>query len=76
MSTRISEEENLIARARRAARKLGLRMQKSRQRTFVPNLDNFGHFMIVDEETGFVFAGERYDWTPEDMLGFANGRCD
>lgn len=53
--------------ARRALGKLGYAMRKSRQRTHVPNLDNRGHYMIVDVERNFIVAGERFDMTLDDI---------
>jgi hypothetical protein len=68
MSHYPKEEKRLEARARRATRKMGLRMLKSRQRAHVPNPENFGHFMLVDDLTNIAVAGERFDLTAEDVL--------
>ena len=49
--------------ARRALKKLGYAMRKSRQRSHVPNLDNRGHYMIVSLHDNVVVAGDRFDMT-------------
>ncbi len=64
------EQDHLEARARRAARAVGLIARKSRQRAHVPNLDNFGEFMLVDAERNFVVAGGRYEMSAEDVLDY------
>ena len=55
----------LEARARRAAKRAGLRAVKSRKQE---SLDNFGGFMLVDLQTNGVVDGRRYDLTPEDVI--------
>jgi hypothetical protein len=64
------ELDRLEARARRAARAVGLIACKSRQRAHVPNLDNFGEFMLVDAEGNYVVAGGRYDMSAEQVLDY------
>jgi hypothetical protein len=64
------EQKCLEARARRAARALGYRIRKSREWKRVPNLDNFGGFMVIDVERNFVVAGSRFDMTAEDVLAW------
>ena len=67
-------DQSKEARARHAARDVGLRVCKSRQRTNVPNLDNFGELMLVDAERGWVVAGSRFDLTPDEVLEFCKQR--
>jgi hypothetical protein len=49
--------------ARRALKRLGYALQKSRQRSLVPNIDNLGHYRIINVARNFVVAGEKYDMT-------------
>jgi hypothetical protein len=65
-----SESQLLEARARRAARRVGLRVRKSRQRTYVPNMDNFGAYMLIDGERGYVVAGSKFDLSAEEVIAF------
>jgi hypothetical protein len=53
--------------ARRALRRLGFSLRKSRQRLHVPNIDNAGHYRIVDAERNFIVAGEKFDMTLADV---------
>lgn len=61
----------LESRARRAAKRAGYRLQKSRSRTF--HMNDYGEFMIVDAESDCVVAGSRYDMSAEDVLSFFAG---
>ena len=63
----------LHARARCAARRAGLIAKKSRQRTHVPNADNFGEFMLIDGHQNYIVAGSRFELTAEDVLAYCNG---
>jgi len=58
-------------RARRALKKLGIRLHKSRQRT--EHLNNWGHYMLVDDRN-CVVAGSRYDMTLEDIAQWLNAK--
>jgi hypothetical protein len=53
-------------RARRAARRVGLRAIKSRSRNPLYR----GAFMIVDPSTGFPIAGFNYDLSAEGVIDF------
>jgi len=57
--------KNLESKARRRARRYGLRVVKSRRAI---SLDNFGEFMLVDATCNFVVGGSRFDWTAEDII--------
>jgi hypothetical protein len=65
--TRLTEQA-LDARARRAARKVGLIARKSRWRA--NTIDNHGEFMLVDPFTNVPAAGFRYDLSAEDVIDF------
>lgn len=69
----LEEQQGREARARRAARRAGLRALKSRQRKGVPNLNNRGAFMLLNENNGVV-AGDRYDLSTEDVIEIAERR--
>jgi hypothetical protein len=61
-------EEALDARARRAARKVGLLARKSRWRA--GTVDNYGGFMLVDPRTNLAVDGTRYDLSAEYVIDF------
>lgn len=56
---------NLVAKARRVARRHGCRITKSRQRFHINNL---GGFQVVDRYRNEVIAGSNYDCTPEEII--------
>ena len=53
--------------ARRAAKRLGYRVVKSRRQE---SCDNMGGLLLVDTYTNLVTLGERFDLTPDDVMGF------
>jgi hypothetical protein len=55
------------SRVRSLARRRGYVVRKSRQWKHVPNLDNFGDYMLCDARTNFVVLGSRFDATLEDI---------
>jgi hypothetical protein len=55
------------ARARRAARRVGLVARKSRRAI---TLDNHGFFMLLDAERNFVVLGERFDLKPDEVVEY------
>jgi len=57
------------SRARRAAKRVGLSVRKSRR---MISLDNFEGFMLVDPHLNCVVRGERFDLTVEDVIAI----CD
>lgn len=64
----MSISENAIeARARRAARSVGLVARKSRWR--LGSCDNYGEFMLTDERN-VVVLGQRFDATPEEVIEY------
>ena len=46
-------------RARRAAKRIGLKARRSRWRA--GSIDNLGDFQIIDPQQNWVIAGERFD---------------
>ena len=58
------------SRVRSMARRRGYAVRKSRQRQNVPNLDNFGEFMLVDTHTNFAMLGSRFDASLGDIEAY------
>ena len=61
-------ERAVDARARRAAKKVGLLARKSRRRA--GSAENFGQFMLVDADSKRAVAGFRYDMTAEQVIEY------
>ncbi len=59
-------DSRLEARARRAAKKVGLVARKSRWRA--NSLDNHGGFMLVEPRRNYLVAGEHFDLTAEAVI--------
>jgi hypothetical protein len=57
------------ARVRRLAVQYGYRVHKSRQRNNVPNLDNFGNYMLIDDHNAVV-TGSCFDASLDQILDF------
>ena len=53
------------ARARRAAKRVGLIARKSRR---MRSCDNFGGFMLIEPHSNGVVEGLRFELTAEDVL--------
>jgi hypothetical protein len=70
MITADISERALEARARRAARKIGLIARKSRWR--VGTIDNYGEFMLTEPMRNICVAGSRWDMTADDVLEYCN----
>jgi hypothetical protein len=62
------------ARARRAARRVGLYAQKSRSRS--RSINDRGKFMLMDPCRNAIVAGERFDLEPEDVIALCNKHQD
>lgn len=60
-----SDESRVRAKAQRA----GYAVRKSRQRK-VPNLDNFGQFMLIDIDHNGAVLGSRFDASIDDIEAF------
>jgi hypothetical protein len=58
----------LEARARRAAKRIGLVAKKTRWRA--GSVDNYGGFMLIDPGTNFVQAGVRFDMSAEEVIAY------
>ena len=56
----------LDAKARRAARRVGLYAKKTRYRN--GSGDNRGRFMLLDPHRNTPVAGERFDLDPEEVI--------
>lgn len=63
-------QKTLEARARRAARRVGLIARKTRWRR--DSIDNFGNFMLIEPYGNYVVAGFRFDMTPEDVIAYCS----
>jgi len=61
-------EHALEARARRAARRVGLIARRSRWR--VGTIDNHGGYMLVDPSANIPVYGSRWDLSAEDVIEF------
>jgi hypothetical protein len=68
----IDTESAMVARARRAAKRARLVARKSRGRQ--GTVDNRGGFMLIEPYRNIVLAGERFDWSGEDVIGFCQDR--
>jgi len=60
------------ARARRAAKRVGLLARKSRQG--VGTIDNLGGFRLIDPDGNFIVAGERFDLDPDEIIELCQER--
>jgi len=67
---RIIYESALDSRARRAAKRVGLRAIKSRWRR--DSVDNFGGLMLLDPLKNMIVDGSRFDLSAEQVID----RCD
>jgi hypothetical protein len=54
-------------RARRRARRVGLRAKKSRRRLSV---DNHGGFRLIDPATDVIEVGEKFDMSAEQVIEY------
>jgi hypothetical protein len=55
------------SKARRLARRLGLRLIKSRQ---MISMDNLGNFMLVDASRNFMVGRGRFEWMADDVIKY------
>jgi hypothetical protein len=69
-----SELSALDARARRAAKRVGLVAKKSRWRQ--GTVDNYGGFMIIEPHGNNVLLGQRFDVSAGDAIAFCQSRGD
>ena len=61
-------EAALDARARRAAKRVGLVARKSRRRAV--SLDDFGGYALIDPHLNFIVAGEKYNLDAEAVIEY------
>jgi hypothetical protein len=73
MSATHTAQRRLEDRARRAAKRVGLRARKSRSH---PSLDNEGYFMLVDPDRNWVVAGSRFELSAEDVLEYCEHQTE
>jgi hypothetical protein len=59
------------ARARRAAKKAGLAVRKSKWRA--GTIDNYGQFQIIDPQFNIPVAGFKYDLSAEEVIEYCVG---
>ena len=62
------------ARARRAAKKVGLITRKSRWHA--NSADNWGGFMLIDPYTNGCVAGFRFDMSATEVIAFCRSYAD
>ena len=58
-------------RLRRWAKRLGLKVMKSRARRL--HLDNFGEYMLVDTSANVIVDGSKFDLSLEDIERILHG---
>jgi hypothetical protein len=63
-------EAQLESRVRAQARRAGYRVAKSRAWKNVPNVDNFGDYMLIEVDGNLVVLGSRYDASLDDIEAF------
>ncbi|MEI7296584.1 hypothetical protein WCQ02_30960 [Paraburkholderia tropica] len=61
------EDMRIESKARRAAKRVGLNMTKSRR---AESADNLGHFMLINSSANSIVAGEKYDMTAEQVIAY------
>ena len=66
------EDPALESRARRAAKRVGLRARKSRWR--LGTIDNRGGFQLLDPYRNWIVAGEKLDMSAEDVIAYCASR--
>jgi len=60
-------EQAIEARARRAAKRVGLMARKSRCQL---SIDNRGEFQLIDPFANRIIAGEKFDLTAEEVIEY------
>jgi hypothetical protein len=64
-----TKTKSLESRARQAARRAGLRAEKSRTRKHFHSNDH-GGWAVIDDEHQHILVGEDYDMTAEEVIAF------
>lgn len=70
-----NKKRNRESRVRRLAHRRGYVVRKSRRRKFVPQLNDFGWYMLIETNRNLVVLGERFDASLDDIesfLGYPN----
>ncbi|MFZ0846152.1 MAG: hypothetical protein WAM62_10200 [Pseudolabrys sp.] len=57
-------------RIRSLAKRRGYRLRRSREWKNVPNLDNYGEYMLIDAAHNFIVLGERFNASLNDIEAF------
>ncbi len=60
------------SRIRRKAKRCGYQIHKSRKWKHVPNLDNFGEYMLINRDGNLPVLGHRYDATLGEIEVYLN----
>jgi hypothetical protein len=68
MNSFFAKQPSIDARARRAAKRVGLMARRSRWRA--NSVDNRGGFMVIDPVRNAVVAGRRFDMTAQQVIDF------
>ena len=55
---------------RRMAQKLGFTVRKSRKRVHYPYLDDWGDYLLVDNETNGAIIGSRFDASLDEIENY------
>ena len=64
----MQSQSAMDARARRAAKRVGLVASKTRWRK--DSVDNFGGFMLIDASSNVVTCGTRWDMSAEEVIEY------
>jgi hypothetical protein len=64
-------EAALDARARRAARRVGLKAIKTRWRA--NSIDNYGGFSIIDPNRNLIVASEKFTMSADEVIDYCEG---
>jgi hypothetical protein len=67
-------DPSIEARARRAARRIGLVARKSRWRK--NSIDNFSDFMLIEPTSNAVMAGSRFELTANEVIEYCKAIAD
>jgi hypothetical protein len=63
-------DKNRENRIRRLARRHGCVLRKSRARKYVPTMNDWGEFMVIEADRNLVVLGERFNASLDDIEWF------
>lgn len=63
-------EKTQESRIRRLARRHGYLVRKSRARKYVPTMNDFGEYMLIEPNRNLVVLGERFNASLDDIETF------